>query len=140
MFFLGLLVGGGIYFIGFLIYYFFHRPGWAIALMVAACVALTAVYPRLGGASVAAVIVLFIIFYFVDKHLKKKDEEKDRLEEERKRKEQLRTSDYKSHCWNCGEPIDGSWNEKCPKCNKYYICPKCGVCKCDYPQIPYHHD
>ena len=42
------------------------------------------------------------------------------------------SSSYKSHCWNCGNPIDGSWNRKCPKCNTYYICPRCGKCKCDW--------
>ena len=69
MFFLGLLIGGGIYLVGFLIYYFLDRPGWAIAVMIAACIAVTAAKPRLGGASVAAVVVLFVIFYFVGKRL-----------------------------------------------------------------------
>ena len=47
MFYWGLLVGGGIYLVGFLIYYFLGRPGWTIAVMVAACIAVTAVKPRL---------------------------------------------------------------------------------------------
>lgn len=136
MFFLGLLVGGGIYLIGFLIYYFLDRPGWAITVMVAACIALTIAYPRLGGASVAAVVVLFVIFYFVGKRLHKDEEEPKRHEEPKSE-----ISAYKSHCWHCGNPIDGSWNKQCPDCKTYYICPKCGACKCDFPNPPpYHHE
>ena len=41
-----------------------------------------------------------------------------------------RSGVYRSHCWNCHTPIDGSWNRKCPKCKQYYICPRCGFCKC----------
>ena len=39
---------------------------------------------------------------------------------------------YRNHCWNCKTPIDGSWNRKCPKCGKFYICPRCGYCKCGF--------
>ena len=137
MFFWGLLVGGGIYVVGFLIYYFLDRPGWSIAVMVAACIAVTAVIPRLGGGSVAAVVVLFVVFYFVGKRLHKNDEQEPSVHEAPPPK----LSAYKSHCWHCGNPIDGSWNKQCPTCKKYYICPKCGACKCDYPNLPpFHHD
>ena len=41
------------------------------------------------------------------------------------------SSTYENHCWRCGNPINGAWNKRCPRC-KLYICPNCGACHCDY--------
>ena len=38
---------------------------------------------------------------------------------------------YINHCWNCKNPIDSRVDIRCPKCHKYYICSKCGMCYCD---------
>jgi len=42
---------------------------------------------------------------------------------------------YISHCWNCKSPVNSDYNEKCEKCNKYYICEKCGKCLCEIMHI-----
>jgi predicted RNA-binding Zn-ribbon protein involved in translation (DUF1610 family) len=31
-----------------------------------------------------------------------------------------------THCWNCGEPIDGRFSSVCRICD-WYICPRCGA-------------
>lgn len=39
--------------------------------------------------------------------------------------------EYINHCWNCKSYINSRVNKKCDKCNEYYICSECGMCKCD---------
>ena len=131
MFFLGLLVGAGIYFIAFLIWYKFDSMGWGVAVAAAILLALFFTVPRLCGAAVAAIVVITVVGYIIGKRREQRE-----VKSQREGEELLSESFYKSHCWNCGNPIDGSWNRKCPDCNKYYICPKCGACKCDYPKSP----
>ena len=41
---------------------------------------------------------------------------------------------YINHCWFCHSSIDSRYNQKCPKCNRYYICNHCGRCLCDSPE------
>ena len=31
-----------------------------------------------------------------------------------------------THCWNCGEPIDGRFSSTCRACS-WYLCAKCGA-------------
>ena len=38
---------------------------------------------------------------------------------------------YINHCWNCKSSIDSRIDIRCPKCRKFYICSKCGMCYCD---------
>lgn len=132
MFFLGLLVGAGVYFVAFLIWNCSGKMGWAVAVTIAIFIALFSVAPRLCGGAVAAFIVIVIIGSIVAKRVVGKQDE----EEERRLVEEEKKSYYKNHCWNCGHPIDGLWNERCPDCNEYYICPKCGACKCDFGKSP----
>ena len=47
---------------------------------------------------------------------------------------------YENHCWNCQTHIDSRTDKLCPKCGKWYICSKCGACKCDYPIYPKYAD
>jgi hypothetical protein len=44
---------------------------------------------------------------------------------------------YEGHCWNCGknEKIDSRYNDKCQKCNKYYLCNNCNMCLCDRSKL-----
>ena len=128
MFFLGLLIGAGIYFVAYLIWSKSGKIRWAAIVSIAIDIALWRVSLSLGGGALVAFVAIVGIGYFVNKN---KDGEEKSTEQTQPKK-----SDYKSHCWNCGNPIDGSWNRKCPDCNEFYICPHCGACKCDYGKNP----
>lgn len=133
MFFIGLLIGAGIYFIAFLVWYKFDSMGWAIAVTIGICIVLFFISPRICGGAVSGTVAITVVGYFI---AKKREKNVKQRESEREAERLLEQSFYKSHCWNCSNPIDGSINKKCPKCNTYYICPKCGMCKCDYNREP----
>ena len=58
---------------------------------------------------------------------------KDTNVESFKKQETTRPDVYINHCWNCYETIHSDYQEKCSKCNRFYICSECENCLCDSP-------
>ena len=135
MFFAGILIGLGIYFLLMFIFEKFDMIGAPLIGTIIVFVGLFSSYPQMAWGALITIVVLFIIGYNLGK--KREEQAKRDLENfERNLKNQQPIDYYKSHCWNCGHKIDGSWNKKCPDCNAAYICPKCGACKCDFGKKP----
>ena len=151
MFFLGLLIGAGVYFLAMFIWCKYDSIGWSILVAIFICIALFNKSVPMGIGMIVAIVVLFGAGYYIANKRVQEQKEKEIKEQnhnlaknefypqfrvqEQKEKE-VKEQNYKSHCWNCGHPIDGSWNKKCSNCNTYYICPNCGACRCDYGKNP----
>ena len=133
MFFLGILIGVGVYSIILFIWSKFNNIGWSMFGLALLVCLLFECSSQLATGAIFAVVGLFLVGYFVGKNKKETPPIVNWETDELALKKESR---YKSHCWYCGNPIDSNWNKKCPDCNKYYICPKCGACKCDFPKSP----
>ena len=134
MFFVGILIGVGIYFLAMFIWEKFDNIWWSLISTVVTIALLFDESPSMAWGVIVGIVGLFGIgFYLGLKEEQKKKQLPPQIQPVAPQKPQ---SNYKSHCWHCGNPINGSWNRKCPDCNKYYICPKCGACKCDFPHKP----
>ena len=131
MFFLGILIGVGVSFIALLIWDKFESIGWSILGIIFLGAYLFDHSSSMTWGMIISIIVMIIIFYNIEKN------QSSTTNTYEKQNYNNEASDYyKSHCWNCGNPINGEWNRKCPDCLKYYICPKCGACKCDFGKKP----
>ena len=125
MFFIGLLVGAGAYFVALLLWNWTEKFWLSILAVIGVTIAMFSIHSLIGLGTLASIIILFLTGYIIGK---KKEEN------EQKQIRQNKIVIYSNHCWNCGTEIDSKYDRLCMRCGKHYICRKCGKCWCDDPR------
>jgi len=129
MFFLGLLVGTGAYFIALLLWHWTEKFWPSILVIGGVTIGMFAIHYLIGLGAIVAIVVLFVIGYIIGS----KRERTQRIDVQPPATNYNKIN-YVNHCWKCGKEIDSHKDKLCNRCGKHYICSNCGMCWCDDPR------
>lgn len=129
MFFIGLLVGAGAYFISLLLWNKTDKFWPSILVIGGVTIWMFTINSLIGVGTIVSIIVLFVIGFIIGQK-----REESQPNSNNNYASQYREKVYLNRCWNCGKEIDSHTDRLCPRCGKHYICSNCGMCWCDDPR------